>query len=68
MQVFNLSFKNDKRKYSLYITEVQLKSILADDVFTSTYVDAKSGKIVNHGEEIEYALGIEKTKKGEDNG
>lgn len=65
MQVVKISFKNEKGKYEIYTTAEQVHSILADDLFTATHVDAKSGKVINHGEEIEKALGIEKVKEDE---
>jgi len=58
MQVVKISFKNDNGKYEFFATSQQLNSILADDLFTATNVDAKSGKLINHGEEIKKALGL----------
>lgn len=68
MQIVKLSFKTDNGSYSFYTNSEKFLSLLTNDLFTDTIVDAKTGKVVNHGEEIENALGIEKSEKGEDNG
>lgn len=60
MQIVKLSFKTDKGNYSFYTNCEKFLSLLADDIFTDTIVDAKTGKVINHGEEIEKALGIKK--------
>lgn len=59
MQVVKITFKTDKGKYELFTTDKSIKSILADDLFTTSNVEAKTGKIVNHGERIEKALGLD---------
>ncbi len=65
MQIVKLSFKTDKGNYSFYTNSEKFLSLLADDIFTDTIVDAKTGKIINHGAEIEKALGIKKTTEQE---
>lgn len=63
MQIVKLSFKTDNGNYSFYTNSERFLSLLSDDLFTDTIVDSKTGKVVNHGDEIEKALGIEKEKE-----
>lgn len=58
MTIVKISFETPKGKYKLFATDEQLKSILCDDLFTATNVDAKTGDIINHGKAIEKALGL----------
>ena len=58
MQVVKISFKTDKGKYELYAHSEQLRSLLTDNLFAGTFVDAKNGKVINHGEEIEKIIDI----------
>jgi len=65
MTIVKISFETPKGKYKLFATDEQLKSILCDDLFTSTNVDAKTGDIINHGKGIEKALGLEEKETTE---
>lgn len=59
MKVVEISFKTPQGKYKLFATEEQVKSVLCDELFTSTVVDPKNGDIINHHENIVNALGLE---------
>lgn len=65
MTVVEISFKTPKGKYKLFATDEQLKSVLCDDLFTATNIDAKTGDIINHGKGIEKALGLVESETGE---
>jgi hypothetical protein len=59
MKVVEISFKTPQGKYELFATEEQIKSVLCDELFTSTVVDPKNGDIINHHENIVSALRLE---------
>lgn len=63
MKVIKLSLESNDGKYKMFITDKQLLSILENEIFISTTVDAKTGTIHTPDRDIIAALKIEPPKE-----